>query len=156
MKKTVSGELAFAYPEYLDTMTADEVKKYFCDQTNRMGLRSVERHMIVSVSNTKPKLVLYLTDAKSVVGGAERSMKRNLKNYRRIDKRMLYVASKKACSVSFEYTASDPPVEQVGELVVFRVKNKFYSIYYVSRKSLHEQNYTDFQAILNSMELVGP
>ena len=92
-----------------------------------MGIRSNERHVIVSVSYTKPKIINYLTDAKSVLSSAERNMKRNLKNYRCIEKRQFDVASKKAYSVRFECTATDSPVEQCGELIVFRVKQKFYS-----------------------------
>ena len=133
-------------------MSIEEIDRYFCDHTNRMGIRSNERHVIVSVSYTKPKIVNYLTDAKSVLSSAERNMKRNLKNYRRIEKRQFDVASKKAYSIRFEYTALDSPVEQCGELIVFRVNQKFYSIYYVSLKSLDQENYRDFQAILNSME----
>ena len=134
-------------------MSIEEIDRYFCDHTNRIGIRSNERHVIVSVSYTKPKIVNYLTDAKSVLSSAERNMKRNLKNYKRIEKRQFDVASKKAYSVRFEYTATDSPVEQCGELIVFKVKKKFYSIYYVSLKSLDQENYRDFQAILNSMEL---
>ena len=129
MKKTVNGELAFAYPEYFHIMTNEELDRYFCDRTNRMGIRCNDRHVIISASYTKPKPVNYLTDAKSVLSGAERSMKRNLKNYKRTDKRQLDVASKKAYSIRFEYTVTDSPIEQCGELIVFRVKNKFHSIY---------------------------
>ena len=152
MLQTASGELKFLYPEYFHMMSIEEIDRYFCDHTNRMGIRSNERHVIVSVSYTKPKIVNYLTDAKSVLSSAERNMKRNLKNYKRIEKRQFDVASKKAYSVRFEYTATDSPVEQCGELIVFRVNQKFYSIYYVSLKSLDQENYRDFQAILNSME----
>ena len=152
MLQTASGELKFLYPEYFHMMSIEELDRYFCDHTNRIGIRSNERHVIVSVSYTKPKIVNYLTDAKSVLSSAERNMKRNLKNYKRIEKRQFDVASKKAYSVRFEYTATDSPVEQCGELIVFRVNQKFYSIYYVSLKSLDQENYRDFQAILNSME----
>ena len=153
MLPTANGELKFSYPEYFHMMSIEELDRYFCDHTNRMGIRSSERHVIVSVSYTKPKLINFLTDAKSVLSAAGRNMKRNLKNYRCIDKRQLEVASKKAYSIRFEYTATDSPVEQCGELIVFRVNQKFYSIYYVSLKSLDQENYRDFQAILNSMEL---
>ena len=147
MLQTASGELKFLYPEYFHMMSIEEIDRYFCDHTNRIGIRSNERHVIVSVSYTKPKIINYLTDAKSVLSAAQWSMKHNLKNYRCFD-----VASKKAYSIRFEYTATDSPVEQCGELIVFRVNQKFYSIYYVSLKSLDQENYRDFQAVLNSME----
>ena len=152
MLQIASGELKFFYPEYFHMMSIEEIDRYFCDHTNRIGIRSNERHVIISVSYTKPKIINYVTDAKSVLSSAERNMKRNLKNYKRIEKRQFDVASKKAYSVRFEYTATDSPVEQCGELIVFRVNQKFYSIYYVSLKSLDQENYRDFQAILNSME----
>ena len=79
--------------------------------------------------------------------------KRNLKNYRELETRSLTVAGQKASAVRFEYTANDKQIEQCGELVVFRYKKKFYSVYYITWKEFNEQNQPAFYEMLESMSL---
>lgn len=153
MKTTVNNELSFLYPGHYHIMTEDDLRKFFSCQTNRMGIRDEKCHALVSVSWTNPGILNYLTDAANVLNGAVRSMKKNLKNYRQTEIFKSTVASKKAYGVRFEYTAKEKPVEQYSELIIFRVKNKFYSVYYISQKDLNSQNHPEFEAMLNSMSL---
>lgn len=153
MPSLVLNELSCPYPERCRLMSAEELSRYFSCADNRAGIHDGERHAAVSVSFDKAGWLYALTDAASVLKGAQRSMKRNLKNYRELETRSLTVAGQKASAVRFEYTANDKQIEQCGELVVFRYKKKFYSVYYISWKEFNEQNQPAFYEMLESMSL---
>ena len=153
MPSLVLNELSCPYPERCRPMSAEELSRYFSCADNRAGIHDGERHAAVSVSFAKAGWLYALTDAASVLKGAQRSMKRNLKNYRELETRSLIVAGQKASAVRFEYTANDKQIEQCGELVVFRYKKKFYSVYYISWKEFNEQNLPAFYEMLDSMSL---
>lgn len=153
MPSLVLNELSCSYPERYRPMSAEELSRYFSCADNRAGIHDGERHAAVSVSFAKAGWLYALTDAASVLKGAQKSMKRNLKNYRELETRSLTVAGQKASAVRFEYTANDKQIEQCGELVVFRYKKKFYSVYYITWKEFNEQNQPTFYEMLESMSL---
>lgn len=154
INKTINNELRCKYPEHYHTMTADELEQFFSYRENRFGIRDEERHSVISLSWTKPGIINYLTNAASVLNGAEKCMKKNLQDYRKIESYSLTVASQKAHGLRFEYTVTGKTIVQCGELIVFRVNNKFYSAHYISKKELNSSNLPEFQSVLESLSLI--
>ena len=147
----INQELTLSYADGFHVMTAEELIKFGGTGVNHSGLYDEARHAFIIVSWTPPGWLNYLTDAKSVVGGAERCMKKNLRNYCREDSFKAVIASHKAFGIRFVYSATDVDVWQVGELSAFRVNNKFYAVQYVSRKSCGKENRKIYEEVLQSM-----
>lgn len=155
MKKTIiNNEISCAYPDCCLPMTGDDLKRYFSCTDNRVGFRSEERHFAISAAWSKPGIINFLTDSASVIRGAERNMKKNLPDYKNTETYRFKVGSQNAFGIRFEYTATDKPIIQSGELAVFRYKKKFYSFYYISWKELNVENHAEFQQMLDSILLV--
>ena len=154
MEKTIiNNELTLTRPEGYHIMSDDELKKYFGTTNRIVGIYSSDDHSIISVSWTKPGFLNRLTSAESLVSGNENCMIRRIKKYNRIVELHTEVASQKAYGIKFEYTAIDKDVEQYGEMISFRCKNKFYVVTYTSRSSLAEQNNKVFESVLNNLSL---
>ena len=82
MKKiNINNELTLSYNEPFNIMTAGELKTYCGTAVNHWGIMDKENHCLFIVSWTKPGLLSFLTDPKSILKNAERCMKRNLRAF---------------------------------------------------------------------------
>ena len=63
------------------------------------------------------------------------------------------IGKKKAYAIRFEYRVKDAALVQVCDLVAFKYKKHFYSVYYVTRKVNASANLPAFQEVLNSITL---
>lgn len=154
MKKiTINRELTLTYTDEFHRMSADELIKFCGTSENHSGIYDEENHMLIIVSWTNPGFFNYMTDAKSIIGGAERCMKKNLLNYRREDSFKCEIASKKANGIRFAYTPAGTDIVQVGEMSAFRAKHKFYVIQYISRSEYNAQNRVAYADALHSLKL---
>ena len=74
MKKiNINNELTLSYNEPFNIMTAGELKTYCGTAVNHWGIMDKENHCLFIVSWTKPGLLSFLTDPKSILKNAERS-----------------------------------------------------------------------------------
>ena len=156
MKKiTVNRELTLTYTDEFHKMSDDELIRFCGTSENHSGIYDEENHALIIISWTKPGFLNYLTDAKSVIGGAERAMKKSLPNYRREDSFTLQLASKKADVIRFAYTPVNSDIVQVGEMSAFRAKDKFYVIQYISQSEYNAQNRKAYSETLQSLKLTA-
>lgn len=151
----INNELKCVYSDGFHEMTGDELKKYFLSDENRCGIYDESRHFIISVSWIKKNFFTFITDAKSVVNGAEYRLKKNLVNYRRVDRMKCEIAGKKADGIRYEYTAVNADVEQIGELYVFRHHHMFYFVHLAARQDNFEESRRELTELLRSMTFIG-
>ena len=150
----INNELNLAYPENFKEMKEEELTKYFGSAENRWGVYDSDKHIILSVSWSKPSFFRTLTDAESVVIATESRLRRGLLNYQRISTyKMKLDKKKKADGLRFEYRVNDKKLVQVADLVIFKHKKKFYSIYYITRKSNAAEERPAFKEVLDSIKL---
>ena len=131
----INNQIDLTYPDGFKEMGAEELTRYFSSPNNRWGVYNADEHIILSVSWNKPGFFGSFSDADSVLTGAEARMCRSLLNYQRLNRYKLKIGSQKACGVRFEYRVNDARLVQIGDLVVFKYKKLFYSVYYVTRKT---------------------
>lgn len=154
MKKTIiNQELTLLYTEKFHIMSDTELVKFCGTAVNHWGIYDENNHCLFIVSWTKPGFLNFLTDAKSVIRGAERRMEKNLHNYRRMDSFTTTIAQRKAQSIRFTYEANDAELTQIGEMSVFRADKKFYAIQYISRQCYDDENRGVYRDILQSVAL---
>ena len=152
-KTTINNELTLSYNEHFRVMTSDELVKYCGTAVNHWGIRDEESHGLFIVSWTRPGFLNFLTDAKSVLGGSERCMKKNLCHYDREDSFTMDVAGNKAHGIRFTYDVTGTDITQIGETSVFRANKKFYVIQYVSRLDHDGQNRGVYHGILRTVAM---
>ena len=154
MKRThVNKELLLNYTENFREMDDAELRKYFTTEQNRWGIYDEKRHAIISVAWTRTGLLNLLTDAKAIVNGMERCMKRNLKDYCRTERLSTVISGAKAKGIRFLYTANDADVKQKGDILALRCGGKFYVVEFVTRAEGEAENRRMYDAVLQSIEL---
>ena len=143
------------YPDDYCVMSREEIKKYFASDLPRFGVRNAEKHTILSVSKTKDSLLSLITDAKSVLAGAERSFKR-LNGYTRLEEFDTEIFDKPAKGIRFAYTAiaGDKNVRQVCEMTVVKTKRCFCVVYCLARLDDERESKETFQAFRRSLRFV--
>ena len=80
-------------------------------------------------------------------------MRRNLLNYQQIGSFKMKIASKKAHAIRFEYRVNDKKLVQVGDMIAFKYKGKFYAIQFITRKLNAADARLELQEILKSVTL---
>ena len=149
----INNEIDLTYPECFKEMNEAELARYFSTAENRWGVYDADRHIVLSVSWNKAGFFGFMTDAESVLIGAESRLRRNLLNYQRIAEFRPKIGGKKAYGIRFEYRVNDSVSVHTGDLLVFKYKKKFYSIYYITRKSNAAAARADLEEILKSIKL---
>jgi hypothetical protein len=130
----INNELNLTYPDGFTEMSEEELARYFSTPQNRWGVYNAAEHIVLSVSWTKAGFLSFLSDAESVLIGIEGRTRRNLLNYQRVSEYKMNISKNKAYGVRFEYRVNDARIVQVGDLIAFKVKNKYYIINYITRK----------------------
>lgn len=145
----INNTINLTYPDSYREMGDEELTRYFSTPKDRWGVYDSDRHIILSVSWSK---VGFLTDEETALFGMEARMRRNLLNYQQISSFKTKIASKKkACGVRFEYRVNDAKLVQVADLIVFKNKNRFYYIYFITRRMNAAAERLEFEEILKSI-----
>lgn len=147
----INNEVNLTYPESFNEMSDEELARYFGKPDDRWGAYDADRHIILSVSWAKAGFMS--SDPEMVVAGAEARLRRNLLNYQRISEFKTKIASKKTYGIRFEYRVNDARIVQVADLMTFKYKKNFYSVYYITRKSTAAADRADFEEIVKSISL---
>ena len=127
----INNAINLTYPDNFKEMSDEELTRYFSSPKNRWGVYNADEHIILSISWTKAG---FLTDAEMMLMDIEARLSRRLLNYQKISSFKTKVASKKAHGIRFEYRVNDARIVQVSDMIVFKVKNRFYAIHYITRK----------------------
>lgn len=149
----INNEVNLVYPDGFDLMSEEELIRYFTTPADRWGVYNAADHILLSVSWKKAGFWQLFTDAESHLYEIESSLRRSLLNYQRILEYKMKIGKKKAYAIRFEYRVKDAALVQVCDVVAFKYKKKFYTVYYVTRKVNATENLPAFQEILNSITL---
>lgn len=149
----VNGQINLTYPDSFAEMSEEELIRFFGKPDNRWGVFDADRHAMISVSWKKSGIFGFMTDAESIIIGAESRMSRSLLNYQRSKAGKMKLCGKKikAYGITFEYRVKDKAIVQMGDLVAFKYKKFIYSIYFVGRKVNDADNRPIFEEMINSM-----
>lgn len=150
---TINNELSLRYPDGFCEMSADELLRFFSSAQNRQGIYNADRHILLSVAWTKPGVLNYLTDVRTILLRAELGMKRAIPSYRQTEMFQTEIAGKKGQAIRFSFTAQDTDAPQIGELTVFRAGNKFYAITCVAREEGMDESLAILSDITRSLSL---
>jgi len=147
----INNEMNLNYPDSFREMSAEELTKFFRSPDNRWGAIDPDRHIIFSVSWAKAGFMN--SDPEMAVSEAEARLRRSLLNYQRISEFNIKIASKKAYGVRFEYRVDESCRVQISDMIMFKYKKNFYTIYYVTRKKNAGAYRLDFEEIIKSISL---
>lgn len=154
MKNTVfNNNIYIEYPDDFYEMSAAEISEYFAGDMLRCAFKNAEKHVILSLAKTNASLLNMITDAKSVLNGAENSLKKNLKNYVCTERFDAEVFGKKAKGICFEYTANTGE-KQFCEMTVVKFERCFYTAYCMSRLDAKDQFKTLFASFRAALKKV--
>ena len=142
------------YPDDFYEMGADEIARFFAGEIMRCAFRNAEKHVILSVAKTNASLLNMITDAKSVLNGAENSLKKNLKDYVCKERFDTEVFGKKAKGVCFEYKANTGE-RQFCEMTVVKFERCFYTVYCMSRSKEKDQFKDMFASFKSALKKVS-
>ena len=149
----INNEVNLVYPDGFNTMNEEELTRYFSTPADRWGAFNADDHILLSVSWKKAGFKRTFTDVESYMIEVESGMLRNLLNYQRITDYKIKIGKQKAYGIRFEYRVKDAALVQVCDIVTFKYKKKFYSVYYVTRKVNATANLPAFQEVLKSITL---
>ncbi len=156
-REILFNELQIAYNDEFQAMSREELNRYFRDNLERWGIRYPEHHMMVSVSKKDAGLFTgLLTDAKSILRGAERCNKRFLRDYCRIDEAPVWIDGQQAERLRFSYTADDSAgkslnIRQNCELIVIKLRRRVYALHFLYRNDNINEAKAQFDVILQSL-----
>ena len=154
MKTAEFNGLRLAYPDDFYVMTDEEVGKYFCSDMLRWGVRNAEKHIVIVLAKTKSSILNLITDAKGVAAGAENSMRKSLRDYRRVGDIETQIIGKKAECFSFEYLTDDGAVSQYCETAVVKDRRSYYIAYCFCRSQDKEEYSPMFDEFRKSVQTV--
>lgn len=149
----INNEVNLTYPDGFNVMNEEELTRYFGTPADRWGAYQADDHIILSVKWTKAGFKRTLTDAESFMIEVESGLMRNLVNYQRVTDYKLKIGKKKAYGIRFTYRVKDSVSIHVSDVVVFKHKKYFYTVYYVTRKKNAASSRPAFQEVLNSITL---
>jgi hypothetical protein len=149
----INNELNLTYPDGFETMGEEELIRYFRTPADRWGAYNADDHIILSVSWKKAGFKYLFTDAESYMIEVEAVLHRTLLNYQRITDYNMKIGKKKSYAIRFEYRVKDAALVQLCDLVVFKHKKHFYSVYYVTRKKGSSAKLPAFEEVLKSITL---
>ncbi|WP_407385025.1 hypothetical protein [Ruminococcus sp.] len=149
----INNEVELNYPDSFVEMNEEGLTRHFGTPENRWGAYDEAGHIILSVSWAKSGFLKTLGDADLYLSQAEARLRRRLLNYQRVLSYDTKLGKKKAYAVRFEYRVNDSVNIHVGDLVVFKHKKMYYSIYYITRKKNAASSRPAFQEILQSVTL---
>lgn len=152
----INNEIGLTYPDGFQEMGAEELTRYFGKPDNRWGVYDADQHIILSVSWAKAGFMQ--SDPEMYLYDIEARLRKSLVNYQKIQSYSFVPGSKKKKSkvqnaIRFEHRVNDSARVHVVDLVVFKCKKHFYSVYYITRKANAAQSRPAFQEILQSITL---
>ena len=153
-KNVINGEIIFKYPDGFRLMDIEELKKYFGTSENMSGIRSEEQHIIMSFGWNKVNILLsILAGQKSVLNGMEKRFRGSLKGFKRKENIEVNICGVKAKGFAFEYIANDGDIEQIGNIVSFRLGKFLYIIQFAARKEDEQKAQNVFDKLIVSMTI---
>ena len=154
MKKTVLfNELNLRYPESFDVMSGEELGKVFSCRAERWGIKNLEQHMMFSVTRSGGKGILSrITDSKAVASGAGHQMKKTLIDYKKVYNIDQIICGQRARGFGFSFMPINSDVRQMGELIVFKRQNHYYSAIFQSPEEIFPSVRGVLEDILDSFE----
>ena len=141
------------YPDDFYEMNSIEISGYFAGDMRRCAFRNDEKHVILSLGKTDASFLNMITDAKSVLNGAENSLKKNLKDYVCKERFDAEVFGKKAKGIRFEYKANTGE-KQFCEMTVVKFKCSFYTVYCLSRSKGKDEFKPLFASFVSALKIL--
>jgi|GEM_PF-5051742 len=138
-------------PEDFVELNEEENKKFFTGDLSRISFRNKEKHILLSLSQSKVSFLYRLYGVKTALNGALNGMAKSLKDYEALGEQESVIFDQKALTAAFSFTAKDADVKQYGELSVFKIKNVFYAIYCVSKFEDKEESKEIFARFRSSL-----
>ena len=151
-KANINNALTAEYPESFKEMNSTELKRFFVTDKGRCGFHDTDRHMVLNVAWTKPGILGFLTDERSVLRGAEMRLKYNLPTYHKTEDLSAEIAGCKAIGISFEYQVINTDIIQRSDLYVFKFGKAFYSPQIIARKDVFEDSRRIMEKFLGSIK----
>ena len=107
--------------------------------------------MILNVCWTKPGILGFLTDERSILNGAETRLSRHLQGYRRIDRLSREIMGLPAIGIRFEYKVTDTDIIQYSDLYVVKAGKVYYAAQSIGRKENAAQDQQLTEDFIDSM-----
>lgn len=153
MNTTVYYNISVAYPDDFHVMDREEMKKYFTGDIERFGVRNDDKRVTLSIAkSTAHPIVTMLTDSRAVARGAEKTLRKNLKDFKRGEDIKIELLGKKAYGFNFEYRTKLTDDLQYVDMVVVKYQHAFYVVFRMSPAENYYQNRPILDAFLRSIQ----
>ncbi|MBQ9516299.1 MAG: hypothetical protein IJR57_09345 [Ruminococcus sp.] len=153
MNRTMYYNISVAYPDNFRLMDEREMEKYFAGDIERWGVHSDDKKITLSIAKSPAhRLLQMMTDSRCVARGAERTLRKNLKDFKKGDTINMKLLGKRACGFSFEYRTKLTDELQHVDMIVVKYQRQFYVIFRMSPVENYIQNRPILDAFLTSIQ----
>ncbi len=153
----INQEITLTWPEGFHVMDGEELRElYQNDDTKRWGIRDKTRHLIITILwEDYSSLLIKLSDIKAVARKNEKMSARGYRDhgYRREGFFSMSVDGRQAEGYRFSYRIGE--ADQSGQTLLFKVKNRIYSISCIGRSEKAEEDRALFERILEEVRVSG-
>ena len=150
----INEEITLKYRDGFNVMDDEALMKHFGVSGNNWGIYDPEQHTIISFAwNKAGGFMAWLADPNGVANRVEVKMRDNLKGFERTSDISLNICGVKAVGFTFEYTANDADIQQVGKILSFKIGKCIYVIHFVTRAEIEKEAYADFDSMIASAAL---
>ena len=150
----INKEIIFNYPDGFKQMDNDELDKYFGTTKNMFGIRCADKNMIMSIGWSKMNILVKLfANPGAVINGMDARLRSNLEDFEITSEISTDICGVNALGFSFEYTAHDDDIEQIGNVVAFKLRKALYVVQFLARKENEEKAQKVFNDIISSLSL---
>ena len=153
MNRTMYYNISVAYPDNFRRMDEREMEKYFAGDIERWGVQSDDKKITLSIAKSPAhRLLQMMTDSRCVARGAERTLRKNLKDFKKGGTISMKLLGKRACGFSFEYRTKLTDELQHVDMIVVKYQRQFYVIFRMSPVENYIQNRPILDAFLTSIQ----
>ena len=134
--ETVNGVFSFPVPDDFETMTEEQLRKYYSTTENLVGFYRKEDNSMINVGFTPKKLLLSMMfSAEDILKTYDAGFSKRLNNYTRTGRITAVIAGMTCPGMSFEYNTQLENVPMKAEVWSIKHKGAFYAVIFIVRRT---------------------
>ena len=136
MRKETIGKLSISVPDSFESMSAEQLRRYFSVTENLIGFYRAGDNTMISVGCTPKRLLTSLLfSAGDVIKSYDSSFSKRLRNYKRTGEISREIAGTVCPGMSFEFSTQHEDVPMKAEVYSVKHKGTFYGLIFIARKT---------------------
>ena len=134
--ETVNGSFSFPVPDGFDTMSREQLKKFFSSTENLVGFYRRSDNSMISVGFAPKKLLVSMMfSSKDIIKNYDRGFSQRLKNYKKTEELTKEIAGFSCPGMGFEFSTQIENVPMKAEVYSVKHKGAFYGLIFIVRQT---------------------